>query len=109
MDEQVLLAIERWAADAKNHGGCGMTCSGVDDLLAMVAEVRRLQAELAGYVKGYDPQKTLPEVGQVVRVKTWYNSYRDASLISDKMWCWNGDTHTLTAVSRWYPLPGGER
>ena len=83
--------------------------SGCDDDGAgqAYADTAHCLKELLAFREGYDPQKTLPEVGQVVRVKTWYNSYRDASLISDKMWCWNGDTHTLAAVLRWYPLPGG--
>ena len=49
MTEQELQAIERWAVAAKDHGGCGMTCSGVDDLLTLCKEARRLQAELARY------------------------------------------------------------
>lgn len=47
MTEEELRAIEQWAQAAKGYGGCGMTCSGVDDLLALVAEVRRMRAELA--------------------------------------------------------------
>ena len=111
MDEQELLAIEQWAQAAKDHGGCGMTCSGVDDLLAVVAEVRRLQAELAGYVKGYDPKELRPAVGVPVVAcgdDWWDVMVFDGDVFTSQMpfrksWC------RADQVTRWYPMVGGGR
>lgn len=112
MDEQELLVIEQWAQAAKDHGGCGMTCSGVDDLLAMVAEVKRLRAELAGYVGGYDPRERMPEPGVKVLVQSKSGGLDSASIrvwadTGEQMWQGRGWSAPIGYARRWYPA-GGE-
>lgn len=79
-----------------------------DAVDALLAEVRRLRAELAGYVEGYDPKvKPVPENALVVVELADGDSYiceiRDEGM-RDELGGWLGP---VSQIARWYRVSGG--